>query len=438
MTILLSFLTFGPYHFARLAEARRLGEKAGVEVCGLEMARLQLEYAWGDDSDDRPLCASPETPLENVGTGAWKSYLSPILDEVKPDVCAVAGYSHPAMLSLISLCLDRSIPWILMSDSREVDLPRMPWLEWCKGRIVKLASAGFAAGRTHIEYLEKLGLPPGSCSSGYDVVDNDYFAGEAEKWRRSAINEEPAAARLRTGYFLSSSRFIPEKNLFRLLDAFALYRSEVKSAGVPETEWRDFCLLGDGELRSELHARAKALGLNTLECAPWELETPKPESEIPSARSSANATEAGPPRLFLPGFRQIRELPRFYAHAEAVILASTKDTWGLVVNEAMASGLPVLVSNRCGCAPELVREGKNGFTFDPLQVEKLAGLLSTLSAMTERERHAMGETSSKIIVDWGLDRFAGGLLDAANCAADVGPKRAGWLDRLLLKALARR
>ncbi len=71
----------------------------------------------------------------------------------------------------------------------------------------------------------------------------------------------------------------------------------------------------------------------------------------------------------LPGFKPYDELPVYYALANAFVHASTSEQWGLVVNEAIATGLPVIVSNRCGCAPELVNG--NGFTFDPTNEDEL-------------------------------------------------------------------
>src|SRR5690606_18401005 len=127
-----------------------------------------------------------------------------------------------------------------------------------------------------------------------------------------------------------------------------------------------------------------------------------------------------------------------YADAGAFVHASTTEQWGLVVNEAMACGLPVLVSNRCGCAPDLVKEGVNGWTFDPTDPATLAELMTTLASLPETERDALGAAGKRIIANWGPERFATGLIAAATRALRVGPKRAGWLDRLLLYALARR
>ena len=103
----------------------------------------------------------------------------------------------------------------------------------------------------------------------------------------------------------------------------------------------------------------------------------------------------------------------------------------------MASGLPVLVSNRCGCAPDLVQEGVNGFTFDPYNVEELAQLMLKISA-SNFPLSAFGDASHRIIADWSPERFAFGLQQAVEVALRVSRPRSTWFDRLLLKALVYR
>ena len=81
----------------------------------------------------------------------------------------------------------------------------------------------------------------------------------------------------------------------------------------------------------------------------------------------------------------------------------------------MASGLPMIVSNRCGCAPDLVREGRNGALFDPESIDQLAELLLWVSD-SEFKRATMGNASSEIISRWGVSRFYQALQSAAQVA----------------------
>ncbi len=135
------------------------------------------------------------------------------------------------------------------------------------------------------------------------------------------------------------------------------------------------------------------------------------------------------------GLKTYRELPAMYALARAFIHASTRDPWGLVVNEAMAAGSPVLVSERCGCAPDLVRDGDNGFTFDPWDVRDIAEKMLTVHRDSSL-RESMGRRSAEIIAEWGLQRFARGLKRAVEFAIERGPARGTLTSRAVLRLMA--
>jgi 1,2-diacylglycerol 3-alpha-glucosyltransferase len=102
----------------------------------------------------------------------------------------------------------------------------------------------------------------------------------------------------------------------------------------------------------------------------------------------------------------------------------------------MASGLPVLVSNRCGCATTLVHEDVNGSTFDPFDVEAMAKAMARVANAGEGERAALGEASKRIISDWGVERFADGLEAAAQFAIRAGPQPVRLAGRVILGAIA--
>ena len=101
--------------------------------------------------------------------------------------------------------------------------------------------------------------------------------------------------------------------------------------------------------------------------------------------------------------------------------ASTTDQWGLVVNEAIASGLPVIVSERCGCLPELVQG--NGFTFDPTDEHELAARLLEMALLSYHARERFGEASRAIAARFEPDRFGEGLEAAATARHERSRER---------------
>ena len=119
-----------------------------------------------------------------------------------------------------------------------------------------------------------------------------------------------------------------------------------------------------------------------------------------------------------PGFLQADSLSRYYAHAAAFVLPSLSEPWGLVVNEAAACGLPLLVSSRAGCAATLVPEpeGTTGGLLDPLNVEEMTTKLAWMAALDGVDRRAMGLRAAQVVSNWGPDRFARGAMEALELA----------------------
>jgi 1,2-diacylglycerol 3-alpha-glucosyltransferase len=387
------FHRFGPYHISRLNAATRY-----MAVIGIEFSGADRTYAWNDVGCDANLfprwVVSPDIEAERVPTMIRK--VSAALDRAAPDAVAIAGWSHPGALAALLWCARRRVPAIVMSDSAEIDESRRSWREAIKRRIVALFSAGLVAGGPHRRYLAALGMENGLIRDGLDAVDNDHFAA-------GAIAARADAKALRAGlglprpYFLASCRFVAKKNLFALLAAYRRYRAMVGSSA-----W-DLVLVGDGPLVAELRAAISGHGLETC--------------------------------VLLPGFRQYEELPRYYGLAGAFILPSTSEQWGLVVNEAMAAGLPVLVSTRCGCAEDLVRAGVNGYPFNPFNVTELSEVMQSV-ASANVDREAMGKAGQATIAEWSTDRFGRELrvaVDRALASPRRAPDRIGrWLAMLLL------
>jgi len=323
------------------------------------------------------------------------------LKDSAPDAVAIPGWSDKAALAALRWCAESRTPAILMSESTALDKPRSAWREWIKQRIVDLYSTVLVGGERHVDYLVRLGMPRERIFTGYDVVDNEYFARSAFEIRNSKFENRKEYG-LPENFFLASARFIEKKNLPTLIRAYARYRqfagnTDNRHETIDNGPW-DLVLLGDGPLRETLNSQLSTLNLQHS--------------------------------VLLPGFKQYEELPVYYGLAKAFVQASTTEQWGLVVNEAIASGLPVIVSNRCGCVPELV-EG-NGFTFDPNNEHELASRLFEMASLSDDEHKRFEDASRRIAMNFGPERFGEGLKRAATMAIDLPRRNFRAVDHAIL------
>jgi glycosyltransferase involved in cell wall biosynthesis len=119
------------------------------------------------------------------------------------------------------------------------------------------------------------------------------------------------------------------------------------------------------------------------------------------------------------GFLQYHELPLYYGLAGAFVHPAKSEPWGLVVNEAAASGLPLLVSNTVGAGHELVRSRENGFRFNPNDVGDMREALLKLTGLPQEQIRVLGKRSLEVSHDWTPRRFGDGLFDAVEAATAV-------------------
>jgi glycosyltransferase involved in cell wall biosynthesis len=122
------------------------------------------------------------------------------------------------------------------------------------------------------------------------------------------------------------------------------------------------------------------------------------------------------PDVIFAGFLNRSQIARAYIAADIFVLPSAvNETWGMVVNEAMNFGLPVIVSDKVGCAPDLVQNGDNGYVFDHRVVQELANVLAKLVSNRDL-RLRLGKRSLDRISQWSPQLAADGLVDAAIAA----------------------
>jgi glycosyltransferase involved in cell wall biosynthesis len=408
--IAVAFNRIGPYHHARLCAVAKKLPLLALEGCDIDRTYLWDKVQRASEYPVRTLFDSGD--CEEQRPSVVRQAVFKVLNEMNPAIVVAPGWASKLALSLLDWAMTSRKPAVVLSDSTMWDEKRTLFRECIKKRIISCFSSGFVAGTAHADYIMRLGMRSPNVALGYDVIDNDYFRTGAEKSRKQQKERKKQKAKtgkefcLPENYFLASARFVRKKNLSRLVEAYVLYRGKKdsqrpRSTAKTEAPWF-LVILGDGPLRGELKRQVAEAGLQNY--------------------------------VLMPGFKQYDELPVYYGLASVFVHASTTEQWGLVVNEAMASGLPVLVSSRCGCAQDLVHEGVNGFTFDPYNVEQLAELMLKVSA-SSCPLSALGSASCEIISHWGLDRFANGLQQAVEIGLTNPRPRERLLDRLLLRLL---
>ncbi|WP_420149232.1 glycosyltransferase family 4 protein [Spirosoma sp.] len=255
----------------------------------------------------------------------------------RPDVITLTGYYDPAQIMLLLWAKMTGIRVIMQNESTAADHQRGNWKEALKRSIFRLCDGFFCFGNQSADYLIQLGVRPEKILLRKNAVDNNAIRAGYEQ---ALINREQQqqALGLRPNNFVFVGRLIAFKNLSMLLTAFA----EAQKQSAQAAGW-GLILLGDGPEHDQLSHQIKALNLTV------------------SVR-------------LIPG-RPWYQVPEVLAMSNALVLPSRSEPWGLVVNEAMACGMPVLVSDRCGCVPDLVQDGKNGFIFSPDQPDQLTQLL---------------------------------------------------------------
>lgn len=275
------------------------------------------------------------------------------LDALQPTVVLVPGYyTLPGIAAAVWARLHGRSS-VLMSESTAFDHRRQLLRELFKKTVIRLLfNWAVTGGKAHVRYLRQLGFPSHRIAGMYDVVDNESIRSGTVLYRQ----RNPQNLRHRP-WFLFVGRLAEEKNVETLLRSWLAYRA---GGGA----W-PLVLAGDGPRGEALQALAAA--------SPYADD------------------------VRFPGLCSAKELIPFYAGAACFVLPSTREPWGLVVNEAMAAELPVLVSNRCGCCEDLLEEGKNGFSFDPTDEGALTALLHRMEQLSLEQRGSMGLRSGELI-----------------------------------------
>jgi glycosyltransferase involved in cell wall biosynthesis len=372
----------------------RLHQTPGLSLRVLLLQGRDSLRGWSDRKPSYPAvqlpCLTPEWLYPLPVAGVINRGLEGELRAFQPDCIVLHGYSYLAHLQAARWAIRHEVPYLLWGDSNAhtsrgpLPVLKDAWLDY----FCRHAAGALAIGASSREFWSRYGIPAERQFWSPLTVDNDFFAREARSWRgrRGELRQQLGLPPGRL--LLYAGRLAPTKNLERLLHALARHRA---SSGRP----LNLALVGDGPERSRLERLIGELRLDGV---------------------------------FRFGFQKQQELAKFYALADALVLPSLYEPWGLVVNEAMAAGLPVLVAHSAGCRPDLVEEGGNGFSFDETDTAAVAGALDRFSQLDDADLERMGARSAERISHWTIEQsvegFHQGLRAATGWQEGVNPETA--------------
>lgn len=337
-TTLLLWDRMGDYHRARW---QALSQLIGEDNC------LAADYGTGDGlyqwentrQSDKYFCLVAK-PVEEVG--AWEAFSAfrKLVKEQNVSHVCIPGYGRAAYILMLLWARMNGLKVLMFAESW---YPGNRLSDWAKGLLIKATvDVCFVSGkRASAHFVQRLGFPEKRIIEGYSVVDNQHF-GKAGKEFTTGTKPQ----------LLCVARHAPEKNLALLIKAF----KQSQLAG----NWQ-LRIVGGGPLKPELE------------------QLTGDDDDI-----------------VLDDWLGYDQLPEMYGAAACFVLPSSFEPWGLVVNEAMAAGLPIILSDQVGALPDLLSPG-NGWQFKYDSVEDCVTYLNLLAGTSAEKLMLMGEESRKII-----------------------------------------
>jgi len=364
MRVLIIYEHCSPHQVTAVEHSRQMFQNQGHELIPLELYYGSTDYTWTLHDKQRPeqwLCLYPDKKK----VSDFKLFQA-VRDKVKKlgiDVLVVNGWYGNYVRWMVLLKRWLRCRMVMVSDSVYWDVPRSWIKELSKKWMLRGIDAGFVAGAPQANYLQSLGMAAHQLSLGCDVVDNDLYSS-------IPLRSNPSGRKIVIG---TAARLVPKKNLSSAMRAFDAVRWNHSELTL---EWR---IAGQGPLEAELKQLAQ------------ELQAP----------------------VAFQGFVGYYDMPGFYQQLDLYWQPSLSEPWGLVVNEAMAAGLPIVVSDRCGCAHDLVTSS-NGWIH---QLSEQGTTECLEQALAEQDHWPQrGHVSRELIKQWDVSRYSEGLLQACLIA----------------------
>lgn len=363
-------------HFLRKFLLQKNIELYAVELFGkgspYDFESFNKQVPWWD-------CLFPESSCAELTKYDISGKVFAKLDEIQPDV--VIGGSIVFYSGALGLrwAKRNGKKFIMFDDAKPSWVKRNFVVQGVKNLITRQIDALWLPSDEYDKEYEVLYSKKNiRYLYGYDCIDNEFFNFQGRK-------------KLDHKKIISVSRLVPKKNIQGLLNAWQFVEAN-------DDTYR-LVILGDGPLGPQLREQAETLGLK---------------------------------RVDFVGAAPNEQIPQYLFEADAFISPSHYESWGLVVNEAMAAGLPVLLSDKINAAFTLLKNGENGYLFNPYNEEELKQVLLNFIRLSPAEKAAMSERSLELIGKMDYNYMGAQLIDTLNYLSKKPQRRTGLFSKLVI------
>lgn len=376
---------FRIYWAARWRALNHVLRDRGDELVVIEIAGKGSPYSFASQEPVNDLnwivLFKDASPEELTGKDI-ESELFPTLEDIKPDIIMAGAIAFPSGALAVKWGQKHGTRIIIFDDSKNEFVQRSRFVNYIKKCVYSGVEAMFYPAPGWQKTGEEWGFKSDSMFYGVDVVDNEFWS----RTRTDTTADE--------SYFIAVGRQVPTKNFPLLIRSYFMYKTTIGR------ESYKLKLVGEGPEREKIENEVRDN----------ELEN---EVEILS-------------------FKGQEELNRLFQNARALCVSSYSEPWGLVLNEAMASGCPVIATEACGATDVLIEEGITGYKCRVNDVESLATKMIQFHKLGEYRQSLMRQACIDKMNAWGLEKFASSGVAAIDYVTGIQKRKVSLIKRIII------
>ena len=380
MRVLILHTDFRVYWKGRLTYLKKFLTEQGVDFYAIELFGKGSPYSFDqyNNSEQWWTCLFPDKSIAELNVNELKDTLFAKLDQINPDVIIGGSIVFFSGALGIRWAKHHKKKFVMFDDAKPSYVKRNALVTWVKDTITKQIDGLWLPSKDYDNEYSNLDKKRVLFFHGYSCIDNQLF---------KPIDNSHSKKR----EIICVARFVPVKNIDNLLRAWKIVEDT-------NTGYK-LIIIGNGPEHDNL----------TRIVADFDLR-----------------------HVDFPGIINNEDIPAYFNNADAFILPSLYESWGLVVNEAMAAGLPVLLSSKINACNTLLKEDVNGFSFDPYDVGEISEKIIKYIVLPTKSKQDMATNSLKVINTMSYENMGTELMTALKYISGKKYRSTGIIARVII------